>query len=149
MKLSILKDQLFELINDSDIAISDIETNDKQNTMKITTYDGNAFLISLQEMREQQNIPLEHNCSVDEIITEYMATHTKEDYLKDLETLYESNPFLFQIMCCCAKLQEMELMSDAEYHRIMYELSFHQQQLRQDYIKELERKRTFENNLSK
>ncbi len=50
MELNELKDTIFELINSSDLPIQDIDTDDRNNIMKITTLNGNKFILNINKV---------------------------------------------------------------------------------------------------
>ena len=50
MELNELKDSIFELINSSDLPIQDIDTDDRNNIMKITTLNGNKFILNINNV---------------------------------------------------------------------------------------------------
>lgn len=52
MEVKFFKDQLFDLLNDSDsMGISDIETDDRNNIFTIETIDGSVFEIECRQIR--------------------------------------------------------------------------------------------------
>ncbi len=50
MELNRFKDYLFDLINESNLPIADIETNDAWNTFTITTTDKSKFILSMNKV---------------------------------------------------------------------------------------------------
>lgn len=54
MELNYFKDKIFELLNESDyMNISDIETNDRNNTFTVTFQDGKCFEVECRELHNQ------------------------------------------------------------------------------------------------
>ena len=51
MTLDAFKDKLFDLINDSNLPITDIVANDQEHTLRITTTDQNHFLVTVNEIK--------------------------------------------------------------------------------------------------
>ena len=52
MDVKFFKDQLFDLLNDSDnMGISDIETDDRNNIFTVETNDGSVFEIECRQIR--------------------------------------------------------------------------------------------------
>jgi len=52
MEVKFFKDQLFDLLNDSDsMGISDIETDDRNNIFTIETIDGSVFEIECRQIK--------------------------------------------------------------------------------------------------
>lgn len=52
MEVKFFKDQLFDLLNDSDsMGISDIETDDRNNIFTIKTIDGSMFEIECRQIK--------------------------------------------------------------------------------------------------
>ncbi len=49
-KLNRFKDYLFDLINESNLPIADIDTNDAQNTFTITTTDKSKFVLTMNKI---------------------------------------------------------------------------------------------------
>ena len=51
MGIEQFKDMVFELLNDADdVGISDIDTNDKENTFKIFLQNGNIFELKCHQV---------------------------------------------------------------------------------------------------
>ncbi len=52
MDLNYFKDKIFDLLNDTNtMFISDIDTNDKENTFKILLQDGNLFEVECRQVK--------------------------------------------------------------------------------------------------
>lgn len=52
MDLNYFKDKVFDLLNETNVMfISDIDTNDKENTFKILLQDGNLFEIECRQVK--------------------------------------------------------------------------------------------------
>lgn len=51
MGIERFKDMVFELLNDADdVGISDIDTNDKENTFKVFLQNGNIFELECRQV---------------------------------------------------------------------------------------------------
>lgn len=54
MQLNLVKDILFELLNESDcLNIADIEANDKENILTVEIADGSLFEIECRKLKQQ------------------------------------------------------------------------------------------------
>lgn len=63
MEVKFFKDQLFDLLNDSDsMGISDIETDDRNNIFTIKTIDGSMFEIECRQIKWKENKHMENVC---------------------------------------------------------------------------------------
>lgn len=128
------KDLLFQLFNENDTFIQDIDLNDSNNYILITCIDGSRFSLSVQE-------PLTFLTSEPDLITEltqdrfesYIATHTKSDYLSELEWLAKNNPYVFQILLVVLKLSELSIISESMAQDIMTRLQPYAQELKKEW----------------
>lgn len=128
------KDLLFQLFNENDTFIQDIDLNDSNNYFLITCIDGSRFSLSVQE-------PLTFLTSESNLITEltkyrfesYIATHTKLDYLLELEWLNKNNPYVFQILLVILKLSELNIISESMAQDIMTKLQPYTQELKKEW----------------
>lgn len=50
MELNYFKDQVFDLLNDADIKIRDIETNDKENLFTVLLQNGIIFELECRQV---------------------------------------------------------------------------------------------------
>lgn len=135
MDITSLQKQLFQLIKESPLPIRDVAVDDKQNIIKLTSGSEKRFLILLTESKQPQITPRDSNPSRDDRANAYVAMHSKEDFLTYLDEFHKNNPYLFQIFSSCMKLHEMELLTNDEYERILYQLNLHQERLKQDYTR--------------
>lgn len=128
------KDLLFQLFNENDTFIQDIDLNDSDNYFLITCIDGSRFSLSVQET-------LTFLTSEPNLITEltqtrfesYITTHTKSDYLSELEWLAKNNPYVFQILLVILKLSELNIISDPTAQDIMTKLQPYAQKLKNEW----------------
>lgn len=128
------KDLLFQLFNENDTFIQDIDLDDSNNYFLITCIDGSRFSLSVQE-------PLTFLTSEPDLITEltqdrfdsYITTHTKSDYLSELEWLVKNNPYVFQILLVVLKLSELNIISESMAQDIMSRLQPYAQELKKEW----------------
>lgn len=128
------KDHLFQILNENDTFITDIELNDSSSYFLITCMDGSKFSLSIQES-------ITHFIISSDITTEpsyesfesYIETHTRDDFLYELKWLAKNNPYVFQILLVTLKLSELGIISDELAQDIMTKIRPFAQDLKKEW----------------
>lgn len=128
------KDLLFQILNENDTFIDDIELNDSSNYFVISCIDGSKFSLSIQEAvthfvvsqdaREEQTHENFDSC---------IESHTKEDFLSELNWLARENPYVFQILRVTLKLSELHIISLEMAEDIMAQIRPYAQKLKHEW----------------
>lgn len=128
-----LKDLLFQLFNENDTFIRDIDLNDSNSYFLITCIDGSRFALSIHKpftfLTTESDLTTEQNNNHFE---SFIATHTKSDYLSELVWLAKNKPYVFQILLVVLKLSELNIISESMAQDIMTRLQSYAQKLKKE-----------------
>lgn len=128
------KDLLFQILNENDTFIADIELNDSGNYFLISCIDGSKFSLSIQEAFTRFITPTDLDKSdPQEAFESYIETHTRDDFLTELKWLARNNPYVFQILLVVLKLSELGIISDEQTQDIMVQIHPYAQDLKEEW----------------
>lgn len=128
------KDLLFQILNENDTFISDIELNDSENYFLINCIDNSKFSLFIQESITHFVIDPDINKqSARKQFESYIETHTKDDFLSEIEWLAHNNPYVFQILVVVLKLSELHIISQETAQDIMTQIRPYAQDLKEDW----------------
>lgn len=128
------KDLLFQILNENDTFISDIELNDSENYFLINCIDNSKFSLSVQDAVTRFVIDpdiAEH--SAQQQFESYIETHSKDDFLSEIEWLAQNNPYVFQILVVVLKLSELHIISEEMAQEIMTQIRPYAQDLKEEW----------------
>lgn len=129
-----LKDLLFQLLNENDAFIQDIDLNDSNSYFLITCIDGSRFALSIQKPLTILTTELDLDIKpIKDSFKPYIATHTKSDYLTELHELFHNNPYVFKILLVILKLFELNIISDSMVQDIMTKLQPYAEELKKEW----------------
>lgn len=119
---------LHTLLNQNKNIINTINFIDSETCFVIKCTDNSKFSLSVQDISTYYvnalNDTTDHH---KQRIEEYTSTHTEEDFLSDLSSLKQENPYVFQILIAILKLLELKIISHDMAENIMFQLRFYEQ----------------------
>lgn len=128
------KDLLFQILNENDTFIDDIELNDSGNYFLISCIDGSKFSLSIQEAVTRFITPANiDKTDAKNSFESYIENYTREDFLTELEWLAKNNPYIFQILFVVLKLSELNIISDELAQEIMTKIRPYAQALKEEW----------------
>lgn len=120
MDINEFKDKVFELLNESDLDITDLELEDRYNRLIVSLGDHTNFVVRMypidSKIPKWGDTTIENEVSDD--IQEYVDTHTREEFLVDIDALVATNPVYYRIYFVLMKLVELGLIDELEVKRI-------------------------------
>lgn len=128
------KDLLFQILNENDTFISDIELNDSENYFLINCIDGSKFSLFIQESITRfvlDSVP--NKSSAHQQSDPYIKTYSKNDFFSEIEWLAHNNPYVFQILVVVLKLSELHIISEEMAQKIMTQILPYAQDLKEEW----------------
>lgn len=129
MKKEIFKDLLFQILNENDAFLKDIELDDTNDTFIIQCIDGSKFSLQIHEPFSQfitQDSAINHA-----YFENYMIE--KSAYLNEINMLAQENPFVFLIFIAILKLSELNIISEQNAQNLMAKVQPHAQELKEQW----------------
>lgn len=124
MKINKFKLSLLNiLINSENPKISNI-TSEDTNYIIVTCTDNSIFSIQIQETafcKYMLNNILQDN-EADLEVKQYLSTHTREEFLNEMDNLHENYPKFYESLIVLMKILEMGIISLSTYESIMEKL---------------------------
>lgn len=128
------KNLLFQILNQNNTFISNLELNDTDNYFLISCVDGSKFSLSIQETVTRFVIdPNINKKSIQKQLNSYIENHTKTDFLSEIEWLAHNNPYIFQILLVVLKLLELHIISYQLAEDIMIQIRPYAQELKEEW----------------
>ncbi|EOT23355.1 hypothetical protein C805_03014 [Eubacterium sp. 14-2] len=129
MKKELFKDLLFQILNENDTFLKNIELDDTNDTLIIQCIDGSKFSLHIHEPFSQfliQDFTINHA---------YLENYNnqKSAYLDEVNMLAQENPFVFLIFIVILKLSELDIISEQNAHNLMTKLQPHAQELKEQW----------------
>lgn len=134
MTNELLKDLLFQLLNENDAFIQDIDLNDSNSYFLITCIDGSRFALSIQ--KPLTILTTEFDLDIEpfkDSFEPYIAAHTKSDFLSELHELFHNNPYVFQILLVILKLFDLNIISASMAKDIITKLQPYAEDLKKEW----------------
>lgn len=129
MKKEIFKDLLFQILNENDTFLKDIELDDTNDTLIIQCIDGSKFSLQIHEPFSQFVI---QDSTIDHAYFENYINQ-KSAYLDDVNILAQENPFVFLIFIVILKLSELNIISEQNAQNLMAQVQPHAQKLKEQW----------------
>lgn len=83
-------------------------------------------MIEKNNLRTQEDIEKEAQ--------EYMSSHTKQDFIKEIKRLASTNPLLYMIIISVLKLMELQIISNEEADDLLQKVAPYEEHLIKDYF---------------
>lgn len=128
MKTGRFKDLLFQILNENDTSIDDIETDDENNFFLIRCIDHTNFVLQIH--KAVPHFMIKEPPSQQTSFETYIQNSTKKDYLCGLDMLAQDNPFVFLILVILLKLSELQILSEKDAQDLMAQVQPHAQELK-------------------
>lgn len=129
MKKEIFKDLLFQILNENDTFLKDIELDDTNDTLIIQCIDGSKFSLQIHEPFSPFVI---QDSTIDHAYFENYI-HQKSAYLDEVNMLAQENPFVFLIFIVILKLSELNIISEQNAQNLMAKVQPHAQELKEQW----------------
>lgn len=129
MKKKIFKDLLFQILNENNAFLKNIELDDTNDTFIIQCIDGSSFSLHIHEPFSQsviQDSTISHTSFEDYI-------NQKSAYLNEVNMLAQENPFVFLIFIVILKLSELDIISEQNAENLMAQIQPHAQELKEQW----------------